>query len=167
MSGNNCIYFCEGSCDEVFIKALKEKPELITPGKTKVLNVISTYIPRSVLMTVKPGTTVVFVFDTDVPITEKLRKNIEYIKTYCGKSKLVFLPQVQNLEDEIVRATDAERITDITQSRSLSNFKTAFCRISNPRAVLTKHQLDVMKLWTTEPPEVFAFLPQNSGSIKV
>ena len=107
MSGNNCIYFCEGSCDEVFIKALKEKPELITPGKTKVLNVISTYIPRSVLMTVKPGTTVVFVCDTDVPITEKLRKNIEYIKTYCGKSKLVFLPQVQNLEDEIIRATDA------------------------------------------------------------
>lgn len=58
MSGNNCIYFCEGSCDEVFIKALKEKPELITPGKTKVLNVISTYIPRSVLMTVKPGTNI-------------------------------------------------------------------------------------------------------------
>lgn len=122
---------------------------------------------KGIKLVIFRSNTVVFVFDTDVPITEKLRKNIEYIKTYCGKSKLVFLPQVQNLEDEIIRATDAERITDITQSRSLSNFKTAFCRISNPRAVLTKHQLDVMKLWTTDPPEVFAFLPQNSGSVKV
>lgn len=37
----SCIYFCEGECEEALIKALKEYPELIMPGKTRVFNVIS------------------------------------------------------------------------------------------------------------------------------
>jgi len=75
----NCVYFCEGACDEVLIKALKEEPELIAPGKTKVFNVITNFIPKSFLLAIKPGTTVVFVFDADVELTDKLKKNIEYI----------------------------------------------------------------------------------------
>lgn len=163
----NCVYFCEGACDEVLIKALKEEPELIAPGKTKVFNVISNFIPKSVLLGIKPGTTVVFVFDTDVELTDKLRKNIEYIDKYCGKSKLVFLPQVKNLEDELVRCSNVTKVTELTQSKSVSNFKTDFCRISNARAVLSDHQIDVLKLWTTNPPEVFAFVPRNSELIKL
>lgn len=163
----NCVYFCEGACDEVFIKALKEEPKLIAPGKTKVFNVITNLIPKSVLLSIKTGTTVVFVFDTDVELTDKLKKNIEYIGKYCGKSKLVFLPQVKNLEDELVRCSDVAKVTELTQSKSISNFKTDFCRISNARAVLTEHQIDVLKLWSTNPPEVFAFVPRNSEIIKL
>jgi len=163
---NNCIYFVEGDCDETLIKALKEKPELIAPGKTKVLNVISSIISKSILLTIKPGTTVVFVFDTDVPITDKLKKNIENIEKYCTKSKLVFLPQVMNLEDELVRCTDVEKVTDLTQSKSVANFKTDFNRLKSCRGTLTKHQIDVARLWTTTVPEVFSFVPQNSDTIK-
>ena len=118
-------------------------------------------------MAIKLGTTVVFVFDTDVELTDKLKKNIEYIGKYCGKSKLVFLPQVKNLEDELVRCSDIAKVTELTQSKSISNFKTDFCRISNARAVLTEHQIDVLKLWSTNPPEVFAFVPRNSEIIKL
>ena len=52
----NCMYFCEGPCDEVLIKALKEEPGFIAPGKTKVFNVITNLIPKSVLLAIKPGT---------------------------------------------------------------------------------------------------------------
>ena len=103
----------------------------------------------------------------EVELTDKLKKNIEYIGKYCGKSKLVFLPQVKNLEDELVRCSSVAKVTELTQSKSISNFKTDFCRISNARAVLTEHQIDVLKLWSTNPPEVFAFVPRNSEIIKL
>lgn len=166
MMSRSCIYFCEGECEETLIKALKESPALILPGKTKVFNVISKLIPKSVLLSVKLGTTVVFVFDTDVEITEKLRKNIRYIERFCERSKLVFLPQVKNLEDELVRCTNVTRVTEITQSKSLSNFKSDFCRIANARHVLSEHQINVARLWTTKPPEIFAFVQSNSDLIK-
>ena len=163
---NSCIYFVEGECEEAFITSLKESPALITPGKIKVLNVLTEDISKSRLITITPGTAVVFVFDTDVPITEKLKVNISRVEKYCTRSKLVFLPQVRNLEDELVRCTDITKITDLTHSKSNSNFKSDFCKMSNRRVALTKHQLDVLKLWTTNPPEPFTFIPRNSNDIK-
>ena len=97
---NNCIYFVEGDCEAKLINALKQKPELLLPGKVIVLNLIQNYIPKSRLLSITPDTKVVFVFDTDKDETKYLKKNIEYIKTYCQKSKLIFLPQVLNLEDD-------------------------------------------------------------------
>lgn len=75
--------------------------------------------------------------------------------------------QVKNLEDELVRCTDLRKVTDLTQSESLSNFKTAFCRITNLRDLLERHKIDVNRLWTTNPPEAFAFVPRNSELIKI
>lgn len=168
MSKNrNCIYFVEGECEEALISALKAAPAVITPGKTKVLNVLTEEITKSRLIMISPGTTVVFVFDTDVPITDRLKLNISRIEQYCTSSKLIFLPQVRNLEDELVRCTDISKITELTKSKSTSNFKADFCKVSNLRATLTKHQLDVLKLWTMNPPEPFTFIPANSSAIKV
>lgn len=109
----------------------------------------------------------VFVFDTDKEITDKLQKSIEQVKKHCPQSKIVFLIQVKNLEDELVRSTDVKKVTELTQSQSVSNFKTAFCKMKDLRELLERHQIDVSKLWTTNPPEVFAFVPQNSELIKL
>ena len=118
-------------------------------------------------MSIKPGTSVVFVFDTDKEITDKLRKSIELVSKLCPKSKIVFLMQVKNLKDELVRCTNIKKVTDLTQSQSVSNFKTAFCKNKDLRELLERHQIDVSKLWTTNPPELFAFIPKNSELIKV
>ena len=163
----NCVYFCEGPCEEALIKALQKAPALIAAGRPRHLNVIQNVIPNSVLLQIKQGTTVVFVFDTDKEITDKLQKSIELVKKHCQQSKIVFLIQVKNLEDELVRCTDVKKVTDLTQSQSVSNFKTAFCRIKDLRELLERHQIDVAKLWTTNPTEVFAFVPQNSELIKL
>lgn len=162
----NCIYFVEGECEEALLSALKENPALIAQGKIKVLNVLTEDISKSRVIMISPGTTVVFVFDTDVPITDILKRNIARIEQYCTNSKLIFLPQVRNLEDELVRCTDVSKVTELTKSKSISNFKSDFCKTSNLRAVLTKHQIDVLRLWTTNPPEPFTFVPKNSSAIK-
>ena len=163
---NNCIYFVEGDCEAKLINALKQKPELLQPGKVVVLNLIQNYIPKSRLLSITSETKVVFVFDTDKKEVEHLRKNIEYIETYCKKSKLIFLPQVLNLEDELVRCTDVSEPKEITKSKSNSNFKSDFCKLTDARSTLTRHQLDVLALWTQNPPEPFTFVKNNSSQIK-
>lgn len=164
---NNYIYFVEGKCEAILLTALKEQPQKVVSGKVKVFNVIANLIPRSQLLTIQTGTTIIFVFDTDVPVTEQLRKNIELVSTYCSKTKIIFLPQVKNLEDELVRCTDVSNVVELTHSRSNKDFKRDFCALTNCRDVLNRHQLDVLRLWTQNPPEVFSFVPKNSSTIKL
>lgn len=164
---NNHIYFVEGKCEATLLAALKEQPQKIVSGKVKVFNVIANLIPRSQLLTIQAGTTIVFVFDTDVPVTDQLKRNIELVSTYCPKTKIVFLPQVKNLEDELVRCTDVSNVVELTHSKSNKDFKRDFCALTNCRDVLNRHQLDVLRLWTQNPPEVFCFVPQNSNTIKL
>ena len=80
---NNCIYFVEGQCEQKIVEALKEEPQRLRSGKVKVLNPITQEIPSSVLLTIKKGSVVVLVFDTDIPVTEQLKNNIRRIRKYC------------------------------------------------------------------------------------
>lgn len=164
---NNCIYFVEGQCEEVLLNALKERPAKIIPGRVKVFNVIKNELSRSQLLMIQPGTTVVLVFDTDVTITDKLQRNIRLIDQYCVRTKLVFLPQVLNLEDELVRCTDVRSPAELTHSKSAKDFKRDFCALKNARDVLNRHQLDVLRLWATNPPEVFSFVEKNANAVKL
>lgn len=164
---NKCIYYVEGQCEAVLLAALKEQPQRIVPGRVRVFNVIQKLIPRSQLVTIQTGSVVVFVFDTDVSLTDILNKNIQLVKKYCSRTQVVYLPQVLNLEDELVRCTNANRIVDLTHSKSTKNFKKDFCAMTNCRAVLERHNLDVARLWTTDPPKAFDFVTLNGDAIKL
>lgn len=163
---NNVFYFVEGKCEVALLQALKESPEKIIPGKIKEFNLIQKIIPKSILISIRPETKVVFVFDTDVPVTQQLRNNINQVKKFCPKVEIVFLPQVKNLEDELERCTDVSRISDLTQSASKKDFKRDFCANKNCRAVLDKHNFDINKLWITEPPKVFSFITLNGKKLR-
>lgn len=73
---NKCIYYVEGPCEQQLIAALKEAPERLIPGKIKVFNVVQNLIPKSQMLSIQAGTTVVLVFDTDVPQTSNLKKEL-------------------------------------------------------------------------------------------
>lgn len=165
---NKCIYYVEGPCEQQLISALKEAPEKLIPGKTKVFNVVQNLIPKSQILSIQAGTTVVFVFDTDVPQTSNLKKNVELLNRYCRKLKIVFLPQVLNLEEELVRCTDVRTAMDLTKSESVRNFKTDFCKMKAKecRAMLERHKLDHERLWMTKVPKAFGFIENNSFQIK-
>lgn len=164
---NNVIYFVEGKCEVTLLQALKENPQKILPGQIREFNLIQQVIPNSILMMIRPGTKVVFVFDTDVPVTQYLRSNINLVKKTCTKVEIIFLPQVRNLEDELERCTDVSRVSDLTQSASKKDFKRDFCTKKNCRAILDRHNLDVSKLWMTTPPKEFSFVSSNGNKIKV
>ena len=166
---NKCIYYVEGPCEQQLISALKEKPEKLILGRIKVFNVVQNLIPKSQILSIQPGTTIVLVFDTDVPQTANLAKNLELLQRYCGKVKVVFLPQVLNLEDELVRCTDVKKVTELTKSASIMNFKTDFCRMKSKdcRLMLERHKISCERLWTSSPPDVFAFIEKNSRHVKI
>ena len=109
---NKCIYYVEGPCEQQLIAALKEEPKKLLPGKIKIFNVVQNLIPKSQMLSIQSGTIVVLVFDTDVSKTLNLKKNLELLARYCGRLKIVFLPQVLNLEEELVRCTDVKIVTE-------------------------------------------------------
>lgn len=169
MNYKRCQYYVEGKCEEQLINALKSEPRLLVPGKVVVHNVIQTVIPRREVNMIKAGTTVVFVFDTDVEKTDILNKNIAYVKNYASQIKLVQLAQVLNFEDEIVRATDVKKAQELTRSQTVSNFKSDFCgmKVEECRNALERHHLNVAVLWTRAPHGEFSFITQNGEAIKL
>ena len=163
---NNCIYFAEGKCEERLLNALKENPQKIQPGRIKIFNVVQEPLPKSQLITIQAGTTVVLMFDTNVPHTACLKENIKRLSLFCTKIKLVFLPQVLNFEDELVRCCEIKSVIDLTHSRSNKDFKRDFCALKNVRMVLEKANLNLEKLWAKDTSSEFSFVPKNSHEIK-
>ena len=161
-----CFYYVEGKCEETLIKALKEAPAYIREGRVKVFNPIEKVLPNSELMRIPAGAMVVFAFDTDIPQTDFLLINIRNLKKYVRNVTVVLLPQVMNLEDELKRCTDVRNVMELTKSKSASDFKRDFCRLTNCRQVLEAHQIDVQRIWETPVPEGFSVVQGNAGIIK-
>ena len=165
----NCYYFVEGSCEKILINALKENPALLVAGKVEVLNVVQSKIKASILIGIKERSRIVFVFDTDIDTNVTILKdNINIVKKYCCKPEIITIPQVQNLEEELLRATNVKNIIDITKSKSKSDFKRDFCKLNNNcRNALEKHNFDISKFWTRKPNNKFNFVDQQSNKIKL
>lgn len=162
-----CVYLAEGECEEKLLKALKDKPSLITPGKVKRFNAIQNELKTNNLVTFSPGSMVVIVFDTDKEITAHLKKNIELLNSRCKGVKVVTIAQVLNFEDEIVRSTDVAKAEELTKSKSIGDFKSAVNKMkeSEFRHALERHHFNIEKLWKQTPPETFGFVVQGVQDI--
>lgn len=162
----NCTYFVEGECERKLLNAIKAAPGLIMPGKVRVFNVIQDVLSQSHLYSIKEGF-VVFVFDSDVQKTDCLKQNIEMVRKYCPAKnvRLLFLVQVRNFEDEIIRATVVRKISEITGSRSIKDFKTDFIALTDCRSVLEKKGFDIRKMWRQPVPDPFGFVEQGASFI--
>lgn len=168
MANRKCVYLTEGECEGKLIKALKEKPSLVIPGRIKKFNAIQNELKVSQLMMFEPGSIVVLVFDTDKEITEHLKKNIEFLKKRCEKIEVLTIAQVLNFEDEIESSTDVARAQDLTKSQSVTDFKTAVNRMKETefRSALKRYKFDMTKLWTKNPPKAFSFVKQDAEKVK-
>ncbi len=169
MGNRKCIYLVEGQCEEKLIKALKQEPEFILPGKVKVFNVIQNRLPVNQLIQFDPGSIVIMVFDTDKDETEPLRENIELLRKRCRNVETLTIAQVLDFEDEIIRATDVARVTEMTKSETIRDFKNAVVKMKETdfRATLSRHHFDIARLWIAKPPEAFGFIEQNGERIKI
>lgn len=160
-------YFVEGESEQILINALKTDLGLIVPGKVDILNVIQKKINKNWLRTMKPNTTVILVYDTDVEDVELLKKNIETLKKCAAVKDVWCIPQVKNLEDELVRACNIRNVMDLTGTRTLHDHKRAFVNSSNQSQMLERNEFDIRKLWSKVPDNAFAQFGNDSGKIKI
>ena len=147
-------YYVEGECEKKLVRTLIGQ-NLILPGQTDVLNPVQQYIKSTHLRKLPAKTIVVLIFDTDINNLEILKNNIQFMKTHPNIKKIISIPQVTNLEGELIRCTDVHQIRQLLNSKTNSEFKTAFIEEKRLYEKLQSHHFDFEKLWSEEPNEAF------------
>lgn len=159
-------FYVEGEGEKKIIETLKKDMSLIVSGKVEVLNVVQHEIKNARLMTLKKGTNVVLVYDTDVCNTDILDKNIKLLKSNNRIKRIMCIPQVLNLEDELIRATTMRKVTDLLNSKTLTDYKRDLLKCSNLDRKLYDKEFDISKFWNEEPPAKFSRFGNDSALIK-
>ena len=162
-------YFVEGNNEEKIVRILKTDMQLIMPGKVQVFNVVEQGLTKPRIATLKSGTTVVLVFDTDTGNLSTLMKNIDFLNKEKTIKEVLCITQVKNLEDELIRSCDIKQIKELTGSKTNSEFKhdmlndsdLTFCK------KLNKHNFDFDKFWSMNDEEEYGDTPNDAIKIKL
>lgn len=160
-------YYVEGDDEKHLINVLKNELKMITPGKVQKLNVVDQKITDAMTRAYKDGTVVVMIFDTDTGDVNILNENIAKLKRCSSVSKIITIPQVLNLEDEIVRSCNVRNAKKLLNSRSTKNFKRDFINVSNLGAKLTEHKFDINLFWNQNPREPYQHIENRSSEVKL
>lgn len=165
---SNGIYqfYVEGEDEKKVIETLKKDMDLIVSGKVEVLNVIYKEIKAPRVRTLKTGTNIVLIYDTDVDRTDILDKNIKLLKSSKHIRQIICIPQVFNLEDELVRATNVRQVMEILDSKTLTDYKRDIIKCANLDKKLQEKNFDISKFWSKDPPACFAKYGNSSKLVK-
>ena len=117
-------------------------------------------------MTLRPRTMVVLIFDTETERTSILNRNLEKLTKCPAISEIVTIPQVLNLEDELLQSCDIKKITELLGSKSNKEFKTDFIRAKNLADKLREHRFDINRLWRQHPLSPYQHITNHAEKIK-
>ncbi|MDE7243744.1 MAG: hypothetical protein K2O18_07190 [Oscillospiraceae bacterium] len=167
MKSNFVQYYVEGEDEEKLINILKTDLETIRPGKVQKLNVVEREFTQARLIALRPRTMVVLVFDTDTGHVNILNKNLEKLKRCSAVSEIVTIPQVLNLEDELVRSCSIKGIVELLDSKTKEEFKSDLIRVTNLAAKLREHQFDIDQFWGKRPNSPYQHVENMSYKVKL
>lgn len=162
----NFQYYVEGQDEQKLLSVLKTELRCIRPGKIQVYNVVEKKLKSAYLMSLKMGTTVVFVFDTDTGKTDTLRENIRMVCKSPNVDRVICVMQVCNLEEELIRACEIRQIKELTGSKTNSGYKHDLIVMSNLATKLKDKGFSVEKMWKKQPPDAFAGIENKGEEIK-
>ena len=78
-----------------------------------------------------------------------------FLKRQKGIKEVICIPQVRNLEDELVRACNIKNIVDLTKSLTKADYKRDLINCSNLSDRLKKCKFDITKIWAEIPKNNF------------
>jgi len=117
-------YYVEGEDEKKLLDVLKCDLGCIESGKVDKVNVVQTKFSIARIRPLKQNTIVVLVYDTDIEDgIEILQYNVDFLNSQKGIKEVICIPQVKNLEDELLCACNIRNITELTKSASKSNYK--------------------------------------------
>ena len=157
-------YFVEGENERKLIETIKNK--YLYSGKIKIINTIQNKVPNSILRTLERETVVVLVFDTDVEKIDILDENIKLIKNSNNVKDVICIPQIKNLEDELIYSTNINKIVDLLESKSKKDFKNDFNNCKNLMKKLENKEFKISKLWSRNAVDIYKKYKNDSEVIK-
>ena len=160
-------YYVEGDDEKKLVDVLKTDLGAIKPGKVQKLNVVEQEISDVRLRTLKRGTMVVLVFDTDTGNVDILKKNIKTLEAYPSVSEVVLVPQVANLEAELVRSCNIKKIEELLNSRSRGDFKRDLISVTNLGQKLREHQFNINLFWSSKPTPPYQDIENQGAKVKL
>ena len=146
------MYLVEGETEEKLIECLKTEMQIIYPGKVRKCNVVQTRLKAGMFIRYGLGVSFAVVFDTDTNRAGILRSNLELIRGLPNCAGVICIPQVKNLEDELVYACKVGNVCELTGSRSVSDFKRDFLRMTakSCKSRLEAKGFDISRIWVRE-----------------
>lgn len=83
-------------------------------------------------------------------------------------SDVICIPQVRNLEDELVRATDIDNVLELLSSLSMKEYKRDLAQIRRDRLALKlkQHHFQIDQLWSMNPSGQYQRIENGSDKIK-
>lgn len=160
-------YYVEGEDEQKLVNTLKTNLRVIRSGKVHILNMVNQEITNMRLRTLVRETMVVLVFDSDSGNVNILNKNLRALRKCSSISEIVLIPQVGNLEEELVRSCNIKRIEDLLNSKSRSDFKSDLIHVSNLGKKLLEHEFDIRRFWSETPAEPYQGIENQSSKIKI
>ena len=161
-------YFVEGSDDKKIVNTLKTDLRMILPGKVEEFNVVQKKLTKNRIMSLKAATTVILIFDADAGNVDILNDNIAFLNRQKNQiKKVICIPQVDNLEDELVRSCNIREIWELTKSKSIKDYKRDLLRIQNLADRLKECNFDINKFWVRQPDNQYKNIVNDAEKVKI
>ena len=168
-------YYVEGECEANFLNTFmhaKNKAFLIRPGRIEKLNPVTEKISGVKAMTIKKGTKVVFVFDTDLENISILEENVKTLKRVAKLTNkdILFVMSVKCFEDELVvsckNINNVKALIKHFGSQGLSAYKTDFSKCKNLEDKLKQAGFDMKLMWSRPADKPFDKYENSGDAIK-
>ena len=161
----NYQYYVEGQNEEKLISVLKTEMELVCPGKIDVFNVVQEELTTVRLMQLKPQTTVILVFNTDVGNIDILKKNIDKLNKCSQVRQIWCITQVEN-EEDLMRSCNIKTVIQLTGGKSGKDSKHDFIALKNLKNKLEQFEFDIEKIWSCSPKNQYKEIENDASKIK-
>lgn len=160
-------YYVEGENEKNLLEVLKSDLFFIRSGKIEKFNVVQKKFNKINIRTLKDNTIVVLVYDTDTEYTQILEQNLEFLKRQSAVKEIICIPQVYNLEDELIYACNIKNIKELTNSISNKNYKTDLNKCTNLDSRLKDCKFNIVKFWSKIPKNQFEKFGNAADKIKI
>lgn len=157
-------YYVEGKTDSIIIKGLILL-DYIFSGKVDEFKVLEKMFKTTHTRVLKKETTVILVFDTDVDCVGRLEENIRFLEKQSNIKEVICIPQVKNLEDELVRSCNITKIEEFLNTASPSEFKKKLVSNTNIKRLLETREFSIDKMWSERDTGIFS--TYESGKTKI
>ena len=164
--GSYYQYYVEGKDEKCLLEALKMDFRCIESGRIEIFNVIQNKFSAAQIRPMKKGTNVILVYDTDVEKTDVLEWNVKFLEKQSSVNKVFCVPQVKNLEDELIRACQIKSAKELTGSISNKEFKRDLIHCSNLGSRLKKYDFKMTDFWNKVPQNKFYVFGNEAAKIR-